>query len=185
MDLPGLRDPWISYPGVFAHGHLDPGTSLLLEALPALPEGAHILDYGCGSGVVGRVARERGRAVTLDLLDVDSVALEATRENVPGGRLLLGDGLPEREAGVWDAVVTNPPFHRGKAEDPGMIVGLVRGTGRVLTPGGSLVLVTHRRLRLEDELRRAFRRVEILAERGTFRVWRGVAPTRAGATRAS
>jgi len=42
----------ISLPGVFAHGHLDAGTALLLEQLDDLPPGP-ILDFGCGAGVLG------------------------------------------------------------------------------------------------------------------------------------
>jgi 16S rRNA (guanine1207-N2)-methyltransferase len=173
---PELPPDWISYPGVFAHGRLDDGTSLLLDALPDLPPGSRVLDYGCGSGVVGYVAGRRGEGLEIEMLDVDSVALEAAIENVPGIRVHLRDGLPPVEVGSFDAILSNPPFHRGKAEDPEMIVSLVRGAPALLRPKGILVFVAQRRLPLEGSLRRSFRDVTILAEDPTFRVWMGRRP---------
>ena len=173
-----LPPSWVSYPGIFAHGRLDSGTRLLMEALPPLGQGSRVLDYGCGSGVVGYVARSRGEDVAVELLDVDAVALEASRENVPGCRLHLRDGLPPVGVGSFDAILSNPPFHRGKAEDPEMITSLVRGAPALLGLKGILVFVAQRRLPVDSALDRSFRRVAVLAEDGTFRVWKGESPRR-------
>lgn len=135
------------------------------------------MDYGCGSGVVGAVVRHLNPQVRLELLDLDAVALEAAGENVPGARFLLGDGLPPGDGDGYDAIVSNPPFHRGKAEEPEMITRLVEGAPGVLGPGGGIVLVAQRRIRLEEIFRRTFRRVEVRAEEGGFRVWGGWEPT--------
>jgi 16S rRNA (guanine1207-N2)-methyltransferase len=170
---PEIPEDWISYPGVFAHGRLDEGTRILLAALPGLPAGARILDYGCGTGVVGYVARARSKGVRVDLLDVDAVALEAARENLPEASLILNDGLPSVETGPYQAIISNPPFHRGKAEDPGLIVSLISESGALLSRDGRLVFVAQKRLALEKELSRRFRRVEVLADHRAFRVWQG------------
>jgi 16S rRNA (guanine1207-N2)-methyltransferase len=174
-----LEQPWVSYPGVFAHGHLDPGTRLLLDALPTLPPGARILDYGCGSGIVGAVSLRLYPEVRLELLDVDAVALEAARENVPGARLLLQDGLPPLGGEGYHAILSNPPLHRGKAEEPEMITGLIRGAASVLKRKGFLVLVAQRRISLEEVFGGAFKKVTVLSEGGGFRVWEGREPRRA------
>ena len=172
----GLREPWVSYPGVFAHGRLDPGTLVLLKGLPDLAPGASVLDYGCGSGIVGGVVRTLYPQVRLTLLDIDAVALEAARENVPDAEYLLGDGFPEPEKGRYDVILSNPPFHKGKEEEPEMIIELVRAAPSVLRPGGSLVLVAQRRLPLEVAFREAFKTVSIRSEGGGFRVWEGRDP---------
>jgi 16S rRNA (guanine1207-N2)-methyltransferase len=177
---PEIPEPWVSYPGVFAHGRLDEGTRLLLNALPDLPPGARVLDYGCGSGVVGYIARRRGSRVRVDLLDVDAVALEAARENVPEAFFHLHDGLPPVEAGPYQAIFSNPPFHRGKAEDPKLIAALISGSVRILAEDGGLVFVAQKRLALEKEMLRHFRSVEVLADDRTFRVWQGRRPRKDG-----
>jgi 16S rRNA (guanine1207-N2)-methyltransferase len=176
LDYSDLPPAWASYPGVFSHGRLDEGTRLLLDSLPPFPPGARILDYGCGTGVVGYVARARGGELLLEMLDVDAVALEAARENVPASRLHLLDGLPPKEHGPFDAILSNPPFHRGKAEDPQMIVSLIQRAPALLDPEGMLVFVAQRRLALVEALQKHFRDVDILAEDSTFRVWKGLKP---------
>jgi 16S rRNA (guanine1207-N2)-methyltransferase len=110
------------------------------------------------------------------MLDVDAVALEAARENVPASRLHLLDGLPPKEHGPFDAILSNPPFHRGKAEDPQMIVSLIQRAPALLDPEGMLVFVAQRRLALVEALQKHFRDVDILAEDSTFRVWKGLKP---------
>jgi 16S rRNA (guanine1207-N2)-methyltransferase len=174
--FPGLPDEWVSYPGIFAHGHLDPGTRLLLGALPELAPGSRILDYGCGSGVVGYLALNRDQGTEVDLLDVDAVALAAAAENLPEGRVILGDGLPGETKDRYHAILSNPPFHVGKGEDPGLIVHLVEGAPRLLTRGGMLVAVAQRRLPLRPALQRNFGRIRVLAEDGTYRVWEAREP---------
>ena len=173
LEYPGFPASWVSYPGLFAHGRLDSGTRLLLDSLPAFPTGARVLDFGCGSGPIGHVARARGQEVRVELLDVDALALEAAGENVPGGDLRLSDGLPARQAGPYDAIVSNPPFHRGKREDPGMLTSLIEGASILLEPEGFLAFVTQRRLPVEIVLRRYFKEVRVLAQDSTYRVWMG------------
>jgi len=171
-----LPSTWVSYPGVFAHGRLDEGTRLLLSCTPTAPAGSKVLDFGCGSGIVAWEVARRSPDAELHLLDSDAVALEAARENVPGATVILRDGMPRGEQGAYNLVVSNPPFHRGKDEDPGMLTEFIDGAGDVLTPRGELVFVAQRRMELEPHLARRFRSVEVLAEDTTFRVWWGKDP---------
>lgn len=172
-----LDRPWVSFPGVFAHGRLDEGTALLLELLPPVADGARVLDFGCGDGVVGGVVRARWPGVgRVDFLDVDAVALAAVERNVPGARRVLSEGWPATGGRDWDAVVSNPPFHRGKSESLVVVRELVRGAPARLSDDGRLTLVVQRRLSVGPELELAFRRVEVLGDRGVFRVWHAAGP---------
>jgi len=180
LTYPGLPTTWVTYPGVFSHGELDPGTRLLLDLLPPLPVGARVLDFGCGSGIVGAVAMARGEGVRATLLDVDTVALEAARANVPEAEVVAGDGLGSAGDEPFDAIFSNPPLHRGKAEDSGMVTTFVREASGLLRPEGVLAFVVQRRLQVEDALREAFRAVSVLGEDGAFRVWEGRKPRPGG-----
>ena len=171
-----LGRDWISYPGVFAHGRLDAGTRLLLDSVPDLPQEARVLDYGCGSGVVAAMVRILYPQVRLELLDVDAVSLVAARENVPDARVLLRDGLPVPDEEGFHAILSNPPFHRGKTEEPEMVLDLIRGAPALLQPRGGLVLVAQRRLPLEGAFQGAFRKSSVRMEDGAFKVWEGWFP---------
>lgn len=166
--------PWRYYPGVFSHGRLDPATAMLLHHLPAPAPGVRVLDYGAGTGIIGRALRDRAPDVRVDLLDPDAVALHAARTNVPKAHLLQAVSLDHaecRKRAPYDLIVSNPPIHQGKRETLDVVAGLVAGAGALLAPGGSLVLVIQRRLPAGPLLEGSFSRVEVLADEGPFRLW--------------
>jgi 16S rRNA (guanine1207-N2)-methyltransferase len=176
IELLGRLEPWVSYPGIFAHGRLDEGTRLLLTRLPELRDGTRALDFGCGSGPIAAACALRAREdrvdISLDGLDVDAVALEALRENVPSARPLLADGLAA-VAGSYDLILSNPPYHVGKAESTEALSAFVARAPGVLAPGGRIVLVAQQRLRIEAPMRAAFPTVRVLTDDGTYRIWEG------------
>ena len=174
VELPGLPQLWVSYPGVFAHGRLDEGTALLVSALGRSGEQARrALDFGCGSGILAATLLAWGSAATVDMLDVDAVALEAAAENVPEGRIVLGDGWSAPVGGAYDLVASNPPCHEGKEQTLETLGALVSGAASRLARGGELWLVAQRRLPVERVLSAVLSRREIVADDGKrFRVWR-------------
>lgn len=69
-------DPGLAF-GTGTH----PTTALCLEVLDSLPlAGRRMIDYGCGSGILGIAALKLG-AVQVTAIDLDPQALLATREN--------------------------------------------------------------------------------------------------------
>ncbi len=176
LSLPERSEPLslVSYPGLFAHGHLDAGTECLLKVLPEIAAGTAVLDFGCGAGVIARAVRERTPDAKLTLLDIDAVALHAARQNVPDAELVLSDGLSglgSRER--FGLIVSNPPLHRGKDEDFGMLEALVAGTKQYLKLRGSLVAVTQRTAGVGKLFKTAFGHADLLLETPQFQVWKG------------
>jgi 16S rRNA (guanine1207-N2)-methyltransferase len=125
---------------------------------------------------VALAVRRRAPGARLELIDVDALAVEAARANLPGASVRLGAGWSALETGErYSLIVSNPPLHRGKAYDLAVLRDLCAGAPARLRRGGSLLLVTRRALAVAPLLERSFRRVEVAREDARFRVWRGVA----------
>jgi 16S rRNA (guanine1207-N2)-methyltransferase len=172
LSIAGAERDWVSYPGVFATGRIDEGSALLIGALPPVTPGASVLDYGCGSGIVAAAVQILQPAATIDMIDNDSVALEAARENVPHARVVLGTRLAAAGSAAYAAIFSNPPLHQGIAEDHVQLDRLVDEASRHLAPGGLLQVVVQRRVPLQESLAKHFSKVAVVAENGRFRVWR-------------
>ena len=186
--MAGGQRAWVTYPGVFAKGRIDEGTALLAGALPSLPAGAAVLDYGCGTGVITAHARAKEPSLTVDMLDNDAVALAAARENVPEARAVLGARIADAGGGRYAAILSNPPLHRGIAEDHALLHQLIADAPKPLAPGGLLQIVVQRRIPLDEAAGPAFHdRDRGGGDRQLSRVARGARRrpgTRGAATRA-
>ncbi len=168
-------------PGVFSWEALDPATALLLEG--CLPrDGEHLLDLGCGAGVVAAIMLDEGKVSSAALSDSDALALDAAQEtlalNGMRGELLAadaGDDLPEKS---YDLILCNPPFHRGFRSDRGALERMIARAARLLAPKGRLYIVGPHTLGLAGHLEAQFRRVDALPASPAIELWRAGRPKR-------
>lgn len=137
----------VTYPGVFAKDRLDDGTALLLEHLP--PIAGRVLDFGAGSGPIAQVIRGRYPDVEVTMADIDAIALEAARENVPGARGVQVRGVADLAGEVFDIVVSNPPVHSGIAQDFAMLQDLVTARRSLLASNRTMLLVLQNKVPLQ------------------------------------
>lgn len=170
----GMAFRVVSYPGVFSHGELDPGTRFLLETLDR-PSFRRALDWGCGAGVVGTYLSMLQPESTVDLVDSHAMALRSSRETLEANglsaeRVSASDGFADVR-GTFDLIVTNPPFHAGVKIELSLTERMIQESGRYLVPGGRLVLVANAFLRYPNVLRESFTEVRVLAENPSFRVY--------------
>jgi 16S rRNA (guanine1207-N2)-methyltransferase len=171
--LPGGERSWVVYPGLFAHGQLDAATALLIESVPSLPAGCRVLDFGCGTGIIGAALLQRGDRVDLDQLDADAVAVEAACENLPNARTWLASSVAEAPAGVtWDRVLSNPPIHESVVRSYSVLEELALNIGGRLRPDGEVWLVAQRQVPVAQIFLRSGYHSRTVAERNAFRVWR-------------
>lgn len=176
--LAGGTVNFVTYPGLFAKGALDPATALLIGALPKLSPGSRFVDFGCGSGIVARAILARSPGTAALLIDNDAVAIAAVRENVPGADARVACDLTTMATRSVDLVVSNPPIHDGKSEDHAVIEKLIGEAPRVLRVGGTLLIVVQRRVGAAGLMRAAFGNVEQVAVGGAFEVLRARAEPR-------
>lgn len=163
-----------SFPGVFAHGRLDPGTALLLSALADEGfDGKRVLDLGCGSGLIAATAAARGAVA--DAVDADAVAVEAAmRTGAPHGVRAYASDLFSAVSGPYDRILTNPPFHRDGRVSLTTARELITTAGAHLTRAGELWMVVNRFLDHTEALRTGFASFDLVIEDGHYRVWRAV-----------
>jgi ribosomal protein L11 methyltransferase len=65
-----------------------------------------VLDYGCGSGILAIAAALHG-ARSIDAVDIDPAAVEATRANALANNVALNSALPHAVHGVYNLVLAN------------------------------------------------------------------------------
>ena len=162
-----------SYPGVFAHGRLDAGTSLLLEALAILKPEGDVLDFACGAGLIGACVSASHPHTSVTLLDTSALALRACEETLASnhlaGSVLASDGLSEVK-GNFDFIVSNPPIHAGIKTDNRLSQRLLESVHDHIRPGGMLVLVANVHLPYENWLLQKFRQCTELIANTNFKV---------------
>ena len=171
VDYAGKSITAVSLPGVFAHGRLDKGSQLLLQSLEKVKPAGRILDFACGSGVIGCSLLATDAEMDLTLLDVSALAIESSRltlhRNGLAAALLPSDGLAELE-GRYDWIISNPPFHRGVSNDLDIAAHFFADSGTFLTENGRIVIVCNRHLPYTSWLQNHFKNVERLDENREF-----------------
>jgi ribosomal protein L11 methyltransferase len=122
-------DPGLAF-GTGSH----PTTRLCLEWLAGAElSGARVIDYGCGSGVLGLAAAVLG-AVAVQAVDKDAQALAAARANTAGNGLagLIRVCRPEELESGADVLLANILL--------GPLLQLAERFAGLLAPGGRVVL---------------------------------------------
>ncbi len=160
-----------SQPGVFSWDRPDPGSLLLISALPALAGcGA---DLGCGVGLLAGAVLALPNVSHLDLVDVDRRAVEAARRNLddPRADVHWADARGAPNLSDLDFVVMNPPFHHGGLEDKDLGQAFIHRSHQILRKGGVLWLVANRHLPYEGVLGALFGKVTLKREEAGFKIY--------------
>jgi 16S rRNA (guanine1207-N2)-methyltransferase len=163
---------FVDFPGLFAKGKLDPGTEALLRHMPPIAPRTRVLDFACGQGRIGAAIRAAAPEADLWMCDVDALAMEAARENVPGAHYQLSDAFQKMPPVGFGLILANPPVHNGKEGTVAVLEALLDGLPDHLDTGGELRMVTQRHTGVARLCEARERRVNMLEEVGGFRVWR-------------
>ncbi len=168
--LPGLAPcPLISLPGVFCHRRPDTGGLALAEvASRDLAPGQHVLDMGCGCGLVGILLARSQPSVCVTFVDSHARALAATRRNLESlglhdrATLLLSDSGLLHSAARFDLFAGNPPYY----SDFRIAELFIQTAYATLKPGGFCLTVAKSANALQERQAACFGQTEILPRRG-------------------
>lgn len=168
---------FVTLQGVFSADGADRGSALLAAALSAKLKGRGV-DLGAGWGYLAAAALTREGVAHLDLVEAEADALTCARQNVTDPRAAFhwADATRFRPARLADWVICNPPFHTGRAADPGLGVTFLRAAARMLAPDGTLWLVANRPLPYDRSLVTLFREVDDIGGDSAFRLTRAARP---------
>ncbi len=162
------------YPGMFASGKLDIGTKVLLDSLlPLINNKQSILDYGCGSGIIGVIAKKYFSDIEYTGLDIDLISLFAAKKNMPSAQFIASDSMNFDEMIRYDIIVSNPPMHTEKIEHTKIIEHLIESSPRSLKKKGKFIIVVQSRLKLEKLFTKYFKNYQIIKNTNQFSVYVG------------
>jgi 16S rRNA (guanine1207-N2)-methyltransferase len=178
---------YVSRPGLFAWDRVDPASALLASLLPQTLAG-RVADLGAGYGYLSsEIVRRCPRVSALDLYEAEQRALEPARINLAravheNAREVAVDfvwhdatsGLPRR----YDAIVSNPPFHQGRADQPELGQAFIAAAAAALEEAGVLWLVANRHLPYEAVLATHFNTARAVEVRDGFKVIEAKGPRR-------
>ncbi len=180
--------------GGFSPNKLDPGTSLLLDSvrsiegfLPdpvtAVGDPFHLVDLGCGNGVIGlalsTMLSQFGVDHRVSAIDDSAIAIsaataswEVSSDHEGATRTVdfhhanrLVNVLGEASAYL---VVVNPPFHEDRVLGDETAWSMFVDAHKVLRPGGAIIVVGNRHLAYHAKLKKIFGGVENLGSNAKF-----------------
>lgn len=173
--------------GLFAWDRVDTASALLAGALPSTLSG-RVADLGAGFGYLASEAIARCDGVTaVDLYEAEARALEPARRNLASTMAAAGRDVAttvrwhDVTQGIdpgYDAIVSNPPFHQGRADDPALGRAFIAAAAAGLAAHGSFWMVANRHLAYEATLAACFASVRTVVERDGFKVVEAREPRR-------
>lgn len=165
----------VSRANVFSHRKLDIGTRLMLDHLPSVGDGSHVVDLGCGNGVLGASLGRSFGGGSVTFCDISHAAVASAQstwqENHPGderGRFVAGDLASGIATESIDVVVINPPFHDQHVVGDETAHRMFVEARRLLRSGGEVRVVGNRHLGYHKRLRSMFGNLDTVASNPKF-----------------
>lgn len=167
-----LEGGFVTVPGIFSADGIDRGSAALARVLPEKLSGS-VADLGAGWGYLSRQILQASKVTECHLIEAEHAALECARANIADPRAVFhwADATRLKLEGAMDVVVTNPPFHQGRAGEPALGQAFISAARTMLKPNGSLWLVANRHLPYEAALSDAFGEVSEIAGDPSFKVF--------------
>ena len=178
FSVPELELTLHNHANVFARKRLDIGARFMLSQFTQLPDAQHIIDLGCGNGVLGIMAKRQQPNATIQFVDESYMAIESAKENyqknggdVANVEFIVNDCLDGVAPQSTDLILCNPPFHQDNVQNTAIAHTMFRQSKAALKNAGQLWVVANRHLPYYPMLKTLFRAVKTLGAHRKFTVY--------------
>ncbi|WP_412971321.1 methyltransferase [Glaciecola sp. MF2-115] len=168
-----------SLPGVFGHKQFDPGTQLLLaqfepRSTKLLNMKGQVLDFACGTGIIGTYLAKLNAKVKLTMSDVSALAVYCTKQtlalNGVEGNVIASDGMKHVE-GYFDHIISNPPFHTGIHNDYSITQQFIALAHKQTRARGTLDIVANKFLPYSEVMNGLYFRSKTLVSTNKYNIY--------------
>ncbi|MCQ8878076.1 methyltransferase [Pseudoalteromonas shioyasakiensis] len=165
-----------NHANVFSRDSLDIGARFFFNYLPQSSKAKHIIDLGCGNGVIGLMTLSHCPNAQVTFVDESYMAVESARLNVELNMedkfeqcsFIENDCLTGFERESADIVLCNPPFHQAQAVTDHIAWQMFKQAKDTLKNGGELRIIGNRHLDYHDKLKRMFGNCKLLGSNKKF-----------------
>ncbi|PKF51813.1 methyltransferase [Enterovibrio nigricans] len=175
FDVPEYKLSLANHANVFSSESLDIAAYLMLEHIPQSSDIKHIIDLGCGNGVLSIQAARLNPQASITAVDESHMAVASATLNLKNHgidesrtRCLANNCLDNFENNTADLVLCNPPFHQLHAVTDHIAWQMFCDARRVLEPKGRIVVIGNRHLGYHAKLKRLFGNAQVIASNQKF-----------------
>lgn len=173
-----LKLKLINYANVFSKDKLDIGTRFFIDNLQRCPEAKHIIDLGCGNGVLGIMAKRHQPNANISFIDESYSAIESSKESYFNENPDDNDGetvnftisntLEQFDEAKADLILCNPPFHQAHSIGDQIAWQMFKQSREYLKKNGELWIVGNRHLGYHIKLKKLFGNCRMVAANKKF-----------------
>ncbi|MFV0576156.1 MAG: methyltransferase [Vibrio sp.] len=166
-----------NYANVYSGESLDLGSRFMLQHIPTDPELRHIIDLGCGNGVLSIKAGQLNPQARITSIDESFMAVASAKKNLEQNlgterniQVIANNCLDGMKENSTYLVLCNPPFHQNNTITDHIAWQMFCDAKDALNHDGKLLVVGNRHLEYPQKLARLFGReqVTIVAENNKF-----------------
>jgi 16S rRNA (guanine1207-N2)-methyltransferase len=148
-----------------------------LQHLPQDPTLKHIIDLGCGNGVLSVKIGQLNPQAHLTCVDESFMAIESAKQNLIDNlgdtrdiQCIANNCLDDFNPDSADMVMCNPPFHQQQAITDHIAWQMFCDAKQILNQGGKLHVIGNRHLGYDAKLKRLFgdKNVKLVASNSKF-----------------
>lgn len=179
-----------NHANVFSKDHLDIGARFMIEHLKKCPKSDHIIDLGCGNGVLGIMIKRLQAQAQISFVDESYMAISSAKENYntnidtkpditnketvdpTDAEFYVSDCLKDSRDGAIndnvELILCNPPFHQAHSVGDQIAWKMFVQSHDHLNNKGELWVIGNRHLAYHIKLKRLFGNCRTIAANKKF-----------------